>query len=163
VIHLIFVSFEIKNIEPMPHRIIIVFVAFLACVSCRKPIKPEDISKLNGYWEIENVVLSDGSQKEYKVNETIDYFEIKKNKGFRKKVKPQFDGRYLENGDSEAISVSFKNNKAFLNYKTPYSEWRDEILEVSDNNLVLKNDQNVEYHYKKAIPFNITDHGKTTQ
>jgi hypothetical protein len=49
-------------------------------ISCHAEVKKEDLNKLNGYWEIKQVKLSDGENKDYKVNETIDFFELKNKK-----------------------------------------------------------------------------------
>ena len=51
-------------------------------ISCKQTIIESDLNNLNGYWEIEKVVLPDGDKKEYKVNETIDFFKIEE--GFEK-------------------------------------------------------------------------------
>jgi len=62
-------------------------IAFLFILSaCHQKVTTQDISKLNGYWEIEKVTFFDGAKKEYKYNESFDYFQIKGNKGFRKKM-----------------------------------------------------------------------------
>lgn len=132
---------------------IIFSIVFLA--SCQHKISREDLQKMNGYWEIEKVVLSDGEEKEYKINETIDYFEVKDNQGFRKKVVPQFDGKYLVNDQKEDIKIVEKDEVFFINYTTPYGNWTEEILEISDEKLVLKNQTDLEYHYKKPTPFSL--------
>lgn len=132
-------------------KIMMLLVASLA-ISCTSKVNDSDIAKLNGYWEIENVILADGSKKEYKINETIDYFKVDDKGGFRKKVMPQFDGTYLENGDAEKIEIDFQDGKAHLNYSTSYAKWTEEIVSISDEKLVLKS-QDIEYHYKKPIPF----------
>ena len=124
-------------------------------ISCQSKVGKEDIAKLNGYWEIENAVMSDGAKKEYKINETIDFFEVRNNVGFRKKVMPQFDGKYIINDQQENIKIIEKDNKIFIEYTTPYAKWREEILKISEDNLVLKNQQNLEYHYKKPTPFSL--------
>lgn len=126
-----------------------------ALVACQKEIKPGDVAKLNGYWEIEKVVLPNGNEKEYTVNETVDFFEIKGNTGFRKKVMPQLDGKYLDNGHAEQVKVTTADAKTYLNYATEYAKWKEEILELSDENLILKNDRNIEYHYKKPTAFTL--------
>ena len=123
--------------------------------SCSKSVKKEDLSKLNGYWEIQKVILDDGTKKDFPINETIDFFEIKDNIGFRKKVTPQLDGTYLVNNQSEKISISEKENDFFINYSTQYTKFKEQIIDIQDSVLVLKNDQNVEYHYKKPIPFSV--------
>lgn len=123
--------------------------------ACKSDVQPEDVSKINGYWEIEKVVLPDGNTKDYKINTTIDYFMIDGRKGFRKKVMPQVDGKYLDAGTSEKVAVSFNDGEAFLNYDSGYAKWKEKIISVSDQELVFKNDNNLEYHYRKPVPFSV--------
>ena len=61
--------------------------AFLIC-SCSE--NPEVyLEHLNGYWEIDEVVLSNGLKRDYKFNNTIDFIEVSDSlNGFRKKLKP---------------------------------------------------------------------------
>jgi|SRR6478672_7279956 len=130
----------------------------LLCVitaSCKKEIKANEINKINGYWEIEKVILADGEKKEYKVNPTVDYFELKGNKGFRQKVMPQLDGTYQTNNLKETISVSNVDGDYYINYVTEYGKWKEEIIEIQDSVLVLKNKDDLEYHYKKSTPFSL--------
>lgn len=136
------------------------FVSFLF-ISCHQKIKPEDISKINGYWEIERVVFDGGKDKNYTINESYDYFEItNNNKGFRKKVIPQLDGTFLVNHTQESVKVRFGNDKVYLDYSTPYAKWTEELITISDDKLVCKNAENKEYHYKKAASINILGDGK---
>ena len=127
----------------------------LLLAACQQPLKPSDLSKINGYWEIEQVILPDGNRKEYKINETVDYFVIKNDSGFRKKVKPQFDGKYLVNDESEQIKIVTEEGKTYIAYTTDYAKWTEEIITITDENLVLKNEQDLEYHYKKHLPFSV--------
>lgn len=136
-------------------KLYIAIFSVIILAGCQQSIKPEDLNKLNGYWEIEKVILPDGNKKEYKINETIDYFEIKNNLGFRKKVMPQLDGEYLQNGHAEKIKARFKDGNAYLDYTTEYGKWKEQIITLSDKELVLKNDSDLEYHYKKPMPFSI--------
>lgn len=126
----------------------------LLLVSCRN-ITEKDIYKLNGYWEIETAILPDGTKKEYTINPTVDYFEVKGKTGFRKKVMPQLDGKYLVNDQQETFTFSDKDDKAILLYKTKYAAWQEEILELSNDELVVKNTHGIEYHYKKPEPFTV--------
>ncbi|MBS7233257.1 hypothetical protein KHA90_19750 [Flavobacterium psychroterrae] len=141
----------------------IILVLSLFFVSCKQEIKPADIAKLNGYWEIEKVVFDKGEDKDYGMNESFDYFDIKNNKGIRKKVMPQFDGTFLTSDSFENVSVRFKDNHAFLDYKTDYAKWSEELISISDEKLVVKNQENKEYHYKKAGPINLLEDGKKTK
>ena len=136
----------------MKHILLSIFAVILLS-GCKHEIQPEDISKINGYWEIEKVILPDGKKKEYKINETIDYFKIENNTGIRKKVTPQLDGKYIDHGTSEKIDVMYTDDKAWLFYNSGYAHWKEEIITLSDGELVLKNTNNLEYHYKKPVPF----------
>lgn len=127
----------------------------LLLVSCKQSITDQDIAKINGYWEIQKVILKDGEKKDYKVNETIDYFELKNNKGFRQKVMPQFDGTFRTNDIKETISVNKEDNIFYINYATTYGKWKEEIIEIHDSILVLKNKDELIYHYKKFKPFSL--------
>jgi PBP1b-binding outer membrane lipoprotein LpoB len=146
----------------MKNTVSILFLAFLF-VGCQQNIKPEDISKINGYWEVEKVVFDSINDKEYGMNEVYDYFEIKNNKGIRKKVMPQLDGTFLVNDTYENVTVRFADDKVFLDYSTPYMKWSEELIAVSAEELVLLNKEKTEYHYKKATPINLLGDGKTTK
>ena len=133
--------------------LVLLFIMLL--VSCHSNVKKEDIKKLNGYWEINQVKFSTGKTKDYKVNETIDYFELKSNKGFRQKVMPQFDGKFQTNGIKENIKVVENDNSFFLEYNTKFGKWKEEIISIEDSIIVLKNKENLEYTYKKFKPFSL--------
>ncbi|RDI57593.1 lipocalin family protein [Flavobacterium glaciei] len=146
----------------MKNTVSILFLAFLF-VACQQKVKPEDISKINGYWEVEKVVFDSIKDKEYKMNEVYDFFEIKDNKGIRKKVMPQLDGTFLVNDAFENVTVRFDDDKVFLDYSTPYMKWSEEVIALSAKELVLLNKEKTEYHYKKATPINLMGDGKTTK
>ncbi len=131
------------------------FLLFFTFFSCIQKTSQIELKNLSGYWEIEKVILENGTNKDYSINETIDFFEIKNDSGFRKKVTPQFNGKYLVNNVFEKINIKVENENVFIVYKTSYSNWKEEIIELTKEKLVLKNDSNVEYHYKKSIPFSL--------
>ena len=134
---------------------IILFLVFGLFLSCKQSISESDLQNLNGYWEIEKVELPDGDKKEYKVNETIDFFKITDKKGFRSKVMPQIDGTYLTNDLKEDVVVVLKDGDATIQYKTNYANWNEEIIELSKDKLVVKNQQDLEYYYKRPVKFSI--------
>lgn len=133
---------------------IVLLVVFLF-ISCQKEVKQEDLFMLNGYWEIKHVTKADGEKKDYKVNETIDYFEIKNKTGFRQKVMPQFDGKYKTNDIKENIKIVDSNKVFYIEFSTDYGKWKEQIIELKDSVLVLKNNDNLEYTYKKFKPFSL--------
>ena len=135
------------------------FFLVLLFVSCHSNVKKEDIAKINGYWEIKQVKFSTGKTKDYKINETIDYFELRQTQfdnkvlGFRQKVMPQFDGKFQTNGIKENIKVIQKGNSLYIEYTTKFGKWNEEITTIEDSTLILKNKDNLEYTYKKFKPF----------
>jgi hypothetical protein len=147
-------KFAFTNTLSMRKIVVLLFLSVVA-LSCGHTVSDEDLAKLNGYWEIQEAVLTDGTKKDYTVNPTIDYFELKGKTGFRKKVMPQFDGTYRVNDLSEKIEILEKEGKTFINYTTEYAKWKEEILDLNDKELVLKNQHDIEYHYKKPQPFTV--------
>jgi hypothetical protein len=123
--------------------------------SCQQPINKEDLIKINGYWEIQKVTFPDGNEKEYTINETIDFFEWRNNTGFRKKLKPQFDGTFLTNDEQEQIQIKDSAEVMYVFYSTKFDTWKEEINVISDSILVLKNKDNTSYHYKRFTPYSI--------
>ena len=134
---------------------IVLFLVFSLLVSCKQSIAEADLQNLNSYWEIEKVMLPDGEKKEYKINETVDFFKVANNKGFRKKVMPQVDGTYLTNDIIENLEVTVKDGNATIKYTTEFANWEETIIELTAEKLVLKNKQELEYHYKRPIPFTV--------
>lgn len=123
--------------------------------SCQQSVNKEDLVKINGYWEIQKVTFPDGNEKEYTINETIDFFEWKNEKGFRKKLKPQFDGTFLANDEQEQIQIKDSAEVTYIYYSTKFDKWKEEVNTVSDSILILKNEDNITYHYKRFTPFSI--------
>ena len=145
-------------------KVFIVLLIALLFVGCKQKIASADVVKINGYWEIEKVVLDDGNEKQYGVNESFDYFKINKNNtGIRKKVMPQLDGSFLVNDTFENVKIRFADDQAFLDYSTPYMKWSEEIVTLTATELVVLNSEKKEYHYKKAGPIKLDDYGKKTK
>lgn len=66
-------------------RNVYIIVILIGLVGCRNKVNKLDLPHLNGYWEIKEVTFPDGSKKEYTVNTSIDYIEVKEHEGFRKR------------------------------------------------------------------------------
>ena len=133
-----------------------VFLLFLCLLQCADT--PEDmIPSLSGYWEIEKVILSDGTERTYSINLTIDYISVNDSlKGFRKKLKPNLSGTYETSNDVEALEIKTIDNKLYIEYTTALSQWTERVLKAEDGVLHLKNDANTTYIYKRHEPLNIT-------
>ena len=144
-------------------KIGILAISTLLFLSCSKKVEATDIDKMNGYWEIEKVVFPDGKEKKYSINEVYDYFQIKDFIGIRKKVTPTLEGKFLVNLDAEKVTIKEGKDKFIVHYATIYNQWDEELISISKEEMVLKNDNNTEYHYKRATPINILKNGTKTQ
>lgn len=114
------------------------------------------IQHIDGYWEIEEVTFKDGTKKEYKFNETIDYISVNDSlKGFRKKLKPGINDTYFTSDDAEAIQLKIEDHKLNIYYSTPYSTWKETVLKATENHLEIINENKNVYLYKRYIPINL--------
>lgn len=96
-----------------------------------------------------------GEIKEYKINESVDFFQISDSlKGFRKKLVPQYDGKFLTNEVQEKINISVKEDITFINYTTDFATWSEEIVKLNNDELTLKNEQGITYFYKRKQEYN---------
>lgn len=136
----------------MKNLVNIVLLSILL-VSCKQQIQPSDVVKINGYWEIEKVTFPDGNKKEYQVNEFIDFISIKNLNGTRQKVAPQLDGTFLKGAILDEIRVVDSSDSYFLKTKSKFTKWEEKIITVSEDILVLENENKIKYHYKKFIPY----------
>lgn len=121
----------------------------LLFVSCSSPNLKENAALLNGYWEIEKVVLLDGSTKEFSVNTSLDYIETKGLEGVRKKVSPKLDGTFTTFPQNEQFTLFIVEGAIVLKYTTPYDTWTEKIIKLSKDILITENNEKKKYHYKR--------------
>lgn len=133
----------------------LLFITLLLMVSCSN--NPEHyLEYLNGYWEIEEVTLSNGTKKQYQFNETIDYINVNDSlQGFRKKLKPGINDTYFTSDNAEKIIAKLENDNLVLYYSTPYSQWKETVLEASETHLKVRNENKDVYLYKRYTPIKL--------
>jgi len=126
------------------------FIAFsvLLVIACNSKPNVEDISKLNGFWEIEKAETPYGD-KSYKMNQMVDYFEIEDTTGFRKKMQPSLLGNYQSSLNRDYFTVKDTADSLVIIYKNAYDTWYEKVLSISDDEFVVKNQQDFIYTYKK--------------
>ena len=129
---------------------IVLFLLALAFVSCSQKADPSKIDFINGYWQISKVTDEDGNKKEYPINEVYDYFEIKNNNGFHKKVQWQPDGTFLVNDLQENVKVSIANDEIQLDFSSKYGKHSESLESLSKDELVLVSKDQIRFVYKKV-------------
>lgn len=129
-----------------------VILLMILCVSCGQKVEKEDLDFLNGYWEISVVEFPSGDKKRYEINTTVDYIEVSGMKGYRKKVQPLPDGSFITSDDAENFSLSSRNDVFIMLYNNEMSEWEEEIEQLTETLLVLKNNEQIRYIYRRYHP-----------
>lgn len=120
-------------------------------LSCSKKNNISKIDAISGYWQIQKVEDVDGNKKNYPVNEVYDYFKINSKKGFHKKVTWQPDGTFLVNDLQDEIKIVFNQDKVFINFTSKYGNHIEELVSISENEMVLKSNEAVQFYYTKVI------------
>tara|TARA_B000000475_G_scaffold270700_1_gene266877 strand:- start:2994 stop:3410 length:417 start_codon:yes stop_codon:yes gene_type:complete len=123
-------------------------VIVLLAMGC-KSNPDKHIEFIEGYWEIESVYKDNQLLRTFKINSGIDYFKINADlKGFRKKLKPNFSGTFETSKDVLNFKIEIQNNDLFLNYIDNATSFREEVLEVNKEKLVIKSNSGLVYNYK---------------
>ena len=131
------------------------FILLFTFLGCSK--NPETFIKhIDGYWEIEKVVLSNGKTHDYNINLTIDYLSINDSlNGFRKKLKPNFSGTFETSKNQENFKLIIENDSLNIYYKTPFASWKETILNANEQQLKIINQNKDIYLYKRYVPLNL--------
>lgn len=128
--------------------------AVLVINGCRQ--SPEEkLSNINGYWEIASTQLPDGEVKEFSISENIDFIEIVDMKGIRKKVQADILGNFKATPLNQNIDVEIVDHKLILHYSTAEGKWNEEVIEANPEKLVLKNQEQIIYTYRKYQPISL--------
>ena len=137
-------------------RRILYFLLILMLWGCNdSSVNEDDLHYLNGYWEISEVEFPDGSIKEYGLNTNIDFIHLKKNEGYRKKMKPKFDGTYDTSKDVERFTIAQSNERFTLYYESEFSEWEEKLVRLDSLTFSVINQEGVTYRYKRFEPIKI--------
>ena len=113
-------------------------VFLMCCLGCQPSIE-DTKNLLTGYWTIEQVTLESGASKAYKYSGLIDHYAFSEAfSGVKKKVQPQFSGRYKITDDALDFQLIDSSNCLFLKYKNDTSQWQEEILQINNSRLKLK-------------------------
>ncbi len=135
---------------------IIILIALIVLFNCTTKNPKILIPHINGYWQIEEVTLSEGIKKEYNFSEMIDYIEVSDSmRGFRKKMKPNLFGTFETSDSMETFQLKIENDSLNVYYKTPYAEWKETILRANEKEMLVINANKVMYLYKHYEPLDL--------
>ena len=124
----------------------------LLLISCTPDVKPADLDRLNGYWRIDKAVSPSGEEKQYKSTVDVDFFELKDQKGIRKKLKPLFNNQFNSSNDFVPFRIGFLEKKCIITYNKQNQSCQEEITTLTADKLKLKDARGVVFHYFKYQP-----------
>ncbi len=129
----------------------------LFLMDCSNP--PENfIPFLEGYWEISEVTLPNGTKKIFQYNDSVDFLEFSDSlTGYRRKLKPNINGGFLTSNDVEKFQLKVENDSLNVYYSTPFAKWKETVLSASENELLVINKAKVRYLYKRYQPIDINE------
>lgn len=124
-------------------------------MGCQEQPKEKDLNALAGYWEIEQVVFPSGNSKTYPASMDVDYLFLDGLKGYRKKVKPAFDGSFETSDVAQSFTLEKTENHWKFMYANALTQWEERLLSLSKNNFSVENSDGLQYHYKRYEPINL--------
>ncbi|MEO8234926.1 MAG: lipocalin family protein [Flavobacterium sp.] len=129
----------------------LLFLLAIVFVGCSHKVDISKIDTINGYWQISKVIDGEGNKKEYPINETYDYFQIKNKKGFHKKVLWQPDGTFLVNDLQEDLNIIVKKDDVVLDFSSKFGKHQDKLESISEEEMVIVSKEAVKFYYSKVI------------
>jgi hypothetical protein len=136
-------------------RQLVIILVSIFLYSCGDTVTKEDLSFLDGYWEIKQVKFPNGDTKTYEINATVDYIEVTGSKGYRKKVQPLIDGSFETSDDAEYFSITERDGSFIIVYENAMAVWEEEIKSISVSELRLVNEEQITYIYKRFQPITL--------
>lgn len=136
----------------------ITLLVAIVMMSCgQSTINTDQWNKLNGYWEIDQVIAADGQEVDFKANTIYDYFEVNDSIGRRFKVKPQLDGSFITNHNVEDFTLRQTDSGTVFMYRTDFNSWTEVLQQLDADHFEVKNAEGISYRYKKAGPIKLTE------
>lgn len=127
------------------------FILFLLSVMARCS-QPLDKKQLTGYWQIEKV--TQGGETFYPAvgNTQFDFYHLKKNdNGFRKKLSLGLGQTMHTSKDQTNFQLKQVEGKWVLAFETPWDQWNETIIKLTDQKLVLVHKDRQYTYQRKQI------------
>jgi len=133
----------------MKNNLYLVFPFFLlmGLFGCSNVNIEAQKKQIQGYWVVDKVVMPDGTERKLPPANSVEFFEVTGDSGVRQKLMPKLDGTYRKFVGGEKFYLVTQNDSLYLKYQTPYAIWLENVVEASENKLILKNKGNRSYHY----------------
>lgn len=126
---------------------------FFILLSCKNS-QSINIEQLKGYWEIDFISQQKETFKSISSAPLYDHYALEEMSGYYKKVAPSITGTFETSDYMTEFKIKKTDAGVFLNFKTPWDEWRKKILQLDSQKLILEHEKRT-FHYKRPILINL--------
>ncbi|WP_438969414.1 lipocalin family protein [Nonlabens sp.] len=126
--------------------ILLIFV-FVSCDS-----NEEKIKALEGYWNIDEVILPNGSEREFPFSNHMDHFEVDGFNGVKNRVSPTYDGGFINYGNPIYFQWEEKDGDIWLTFQEGEASYMQTVETATKETLVLLHENGTRYTYKAYTP-----------
>lgn len=110
---------------------------------------PEDISKLEGYWQIERVIAPDDTEREYPFSLKLDYFKVRDSTGEKFRVSVKDKNEFVSDRTGVPFTFYREDGQSYLKFAKGESAYIQEISKLDNEQLVLVHENGVKYQYRR--------------
>lgn len=128
------------------------FIVFALLLGCAPKVTKESLDFLNGYWVISEAKAPNGESRPYIGAVEVDFFELNEQKGSRKKLKPLPNNQFNKTNDKVNFTISFEEKACIITYFRKEHSWQEEVVQLNENGLQLKDGRGVVFHYRRFEP-----------
>jgi hypothetical protein len=116
-------------------------------ISCSS--NEEKIQAIEGYWNIDEVILSDGTDREFPFSNHMDHFEIDGFKGVKNRVSPRYNGSFVSYGNPIYFQWEEKDGDLCLTFQEGDGIYTQKVKKATKKTLVLLHENGTRYTYKR--------------
>jgi hypothetical protein len=116
-------------------------------ISCSS--NEEKIQAIEGYWNIDEVILSDGTDREFPFSNHMDHFEIDGFKGVKNRVSPRYNGSFVSFGNPIYFQWEEKDGDLCLTFQEGDGIYTQKVKKATKKTLVLLHENGTRYTYKR--------------
>ena len=129
---------------------IIYLILVSVVISCTS--NEDKIKAVEGYWNIEQVLMPDGNEREFPFSNHMDHFEIDGYKGVNNRVSPTYDGGFISYGNPIYFEWEEKDGDIWLTFQEGEASYKQTVKKATKETLVLLHENGTRYTYKSYTP-----------
>lgn len=127
----------------------IILIATCIIISACSQKKDELLTNLNGYWTIDKVELSDGSERELMFSNHMDHFALGKTQGVKNRVSPAYDGTFINYESPVNFKWQERDGALFLLFNDGVAKFEQEVIKSTEKELILLHNNGTRYFYTR--------------